>query len=43
MGDGVLVNGARLADSRVLQGGETIEMGASAFIFIPFCGEGRSW
>lgn len=43
VGDGVLVNGARLAESLVLDGGETIEIGTSSFVFIPFCGEGRSW
>lgn len=42
-GEGVLVNGERLHDSRALAGDEEIEIGASVFVFVPFCGEGRSW
>lgn len=42
-GDGVIVNGARLEENLELHGDERIEIGASAFVFVPFCGEGRSW
>lgn len=42
-GDGVTVNGERLTESRRLDTGERIELGGSTFVFIPFCGEGRSW
>ncbi len=43
LGDGVVVNGERLADSRQLCGDEVLEIGSSAFVFIPFCKEGRTW
>lgn len=43
LGDGVSVDGQRLADTYVLQGGETICLGTSAFVFVPFCGKERSW
>lgn len=42
-GDGVVVNGERLQDNRMLLGDEMIEIGASTFVFIPFCREGRTW
>ena len=42
-GDGVMVEGERLAESRILEGDETIEIGGSAFVFVPFCRKGRLW
>ena len=42
-GDGVKVNGESLTDSRLLEGDETIELGSSSFVFIPFCRKGRLW
>ena len=43
-GDGeVMIDGKSLSGSRTLAGDEVIEIGASRFVFIPFCKEGRSW
>lgn len=42
-GDGVLVNGERLENTRELRGGEVLVMGASEFVFIPFCTKERTW
>ncbi len=42
-GEEVLVNGQPLADSCPLNGDETITLGASTFVFIPFCRKGRIW
>lgn len=43
VGDRVLVNGEPLEEVTVLHGEESIEIGNSTFIFIPFCKEGRMW
>jgi hypothetical protein len=45
-GDGrglVYVNGSQVIGSRVLVPHDRIEMGESAFLFVPFCGEKFSW
>lgn len=42
-GDGVLVNGERLQDTRELSGGEVLAMGAGEYVFIPFCTKERVW
>jgi len=39
----VLVGGLPLGGSQTLTGDEVIEIGASSFVFIPFCKEGRLW
>ncbi len=43
LGETVLVEGQPLAGSCALNGDETIEIGASAFVFVPFCRKGRLW
>ena len=37
------VNGDSLQGSRPINGDENISIGASEFIFVPYCKEGRSW
>ena len=39
----VMVGGESLSGSKTLTGDEVIEIGASRFMFIPFCKEGRLW
>ncbi len=42
-GDGVLVNGERLEETRRLLGGEVLAMGAGEYVFVPFCTGERRW
>ncbi len=42
-GEIVLLNGVPLQESSALFGDETIEIGMSAFVFVPYCKEGRTW
>ena len=37
------VNGEPLENTRVISNGDTIELGESKFVFIPFCTEDRKW
>ncbi len=43
VGETVIINGETLQNSTMLQGDDSIEIGFSEFIFVPFCKEGRSW
>ncbi len=43
LGSNVFVDGEPLVATVELRGDETIELGASAFVFIPYCKEGRVW
>ena len=36
-------NNKLLTKSEILNAGDEIKMGESAFVFIPFCGEDRVW
>ena len=36
-------NGEVLSDAEQLREGDTIEAGASAYLFVPYCKEGRDW
>lgn len=42
-GAGVQVNGAPLQEPQPLVGGEEIQLGEGTFVFVPFCGKGRTW
>jgi hypothetical protein len=43
-GDGeCFINGKPLGESAALREGERMEIGGSAFVFVPFCKEGRTW
>lgn len=42
-GDGLTVDGERVAESVRLFGDERIEIGSSVFVFVPFCRGDRSW
>ncbi len=43
LGEGVTVNGERLEQTITLSGDDSIEVGASRFVFVRFCREGRGW
>ncbi len=43
LGENVFIEGEPLLNSATLSGDETIELGSSSFVFIPYCKEGRSW
>lgn len=43
LGEGVVINGQRLQDAHALAADDELEIGGSRFVFVPFCGEGRSW
>lgn len=42
-GESVLINGEPLESTYILMGEEEIQIGASIFVFIPYCKEGRTW
>ena len=42
-GGEIHINGESIDGSQTLYGDETITIGASDFVFIPYCREGRSW
>jgi len=42
-GGEMLVNGSSIATSQKLNGGEKIVIGASTFVFTPFCKEDMTW
>jgi len=37
------LNGKQVSEAEALKSGDSIDAGASEFIFIPFCGEEREW
>jgi hypothetical protein len=42
-GTNTYVNGARLSSPKRLNDGETLRIGGSAFCFVAYCKEGRTW
>ncbi len=42
-GETVLINQQPLDNTYILTGDESIEIGTSRFVFVPYCKEGRTW